>query len=77
MKRDDIVICSQGMIGVLKSDEPGRVTYPDGTWATAWVGYHLSVGPGHEVGSPWSSRRPHVIGSAPGLAAWIESHQCP
>lgn len=69
MKRNDIVVCSRGYVGVLASGERQPVTYPDGNTGLAYVGYHLSA----PVGSPWSSRSPRYIEHAPGLADHIEA----
>jgi hypothetical protein len=51
-----------GLLGIIMSDKPTRVHYPDGKLGRAWVGIHLTDGVGHSIGDPWSSRAPHVVG---------------
>jgi hypothetical protein len=61
-KKGDIVLCSLGCIGLITTDEPIAVIYPDGNKAFAFVGIHLTdkVAP---IGSKWSSRFPKIIGN--------------
>lgn len=48
----DHVVCSQGYYGILTSDKPQHITYPDGNEGEAYVG--ISPINGHS----WSSRHP-------------------
>lgn len=65
-QKGDIAVCSQGYLGLITSDGPQDVTYPDGNTGEAFTGIHLS--PGME-GAPWSSRNPHVLTSLKGIAS--------
>lgn len=58
--RGKVAKCSMGRLGLICSDEPQEITYPDGETGKAWTGVHLE--PGWE-GKPWSSRKPLVLGS--------------
>ncbi len=54
-----IAVCSRGMLGLITKDKPQTVNYGDGKTGTAWVGIHLTG----DIGSPWSSRTPRVVGN--------------
>ncbi len=56
-----MAICSMGLLGLITSEKPERVHYPDGKLGRAWTGIHLTDGVGHFIGDPWSSREPMVI----------------
>jgi hypothetical protein len=56
--RGAIALCSNNKLGIIMSDKPVEVTYPDETKGVAWTGFHLS---GEDFGKPWSSREPNVI----------------
>ena len=57
-----LALCSRGLLGLITEDEPQPVTYADETTGTAYVGVHLSSGENHNIGEPWSSRSPKVVG---------------
>lgn len=59
-RRGAIAVCSKGSIGIITSDEPVEVTYPDGSKSMAWVGLHLTDKIA-KIGEPWSSRTPTVL----------------
>lgn len=58
MLKGTLAVCSRGILGLITSDGPIEVTYPDGTTGVAWTGIRLS---GPDVGGQWSSRRPRVV----------------
>ncbi len=65
-KKGAIAKCGWGTIGVIASDGPVEVTYPDGNKGIAWTGFHLQehhLENGHviKIGDPWSSKKPLVI----------------
>jgi hypothetical protein len=60
-RRGDICLCSLDHLGVITSKGMVEVTYPDGNTGRAYVGVHIWP----EPGTPWSSRTPRIIGSAP------------
>jgi hypothetical protein len=66
MLKGTFAVCSQGILGLITSAGPVEVTYPDGNKGEAWTGIALS---GPNVGAPWSSRRPMVVGFAEELLA--------
>ena len=61
IRKGDIAICGLGTTGLITNPEPQSVTYEDGSTGVAYVGIHLTnmLVP---IGSPWSSRRPIIIG---------------
>lgn len=62
-RKHALALCSKGRLGVITSEGPEPVEYPDGTKGTAWTGYHLPDG------RPWSSRNPQVVGYLDDLAS--------
>jgi len=60
-KKGALAYCSLNCLGLITEDEPQEVTYPDGNKGIAYVGIHLT-GQIAEIGSPWSSRTPRVVG---------------
>ena len=66
MLKGTFAVCSRGILGLITSDEPERVEYPDGTFGVAWTGITLAGG---KVGAPWSSRNPRIVGFAEELLA--------
>lgn len=58
-RRGSLAICSRGYLGVITSDEPGHILYPDGNQGYAYRGIHLSV---EMLGQQWSSRNPVIVG---------------
>lgn len=61
-RKHALAYCSKGRLGIITSDEPEHVDYPDGTKGWAWTGYHV-----HNK-APWSSRNPRVIAYLEDLA---------
>jgi hypothetical protein len=61
IKKGTIAICGIGCLGLITEDEPREIFYPDGNKSTAWVGIHLTD-KACEIGEPWSSRNPIVVG---------------
>jgi len=66
-KKGDLAVCSRGYLGLITSEGPEEVSYPDGTRGQAWTGIHLTWYRGLEYqhtnpGDPWSSRTPTVVG---------------
>ena len=57
-----IAFCSIGRLGLITADTKRKVTYPDKTEGWAWVGIHLTNGPNHHIGDPWSARNPRIVG---------------
>lgn len=55
--RGAIAICSRGIRGLILSEKPKLVTYPDGSSGVSWTGVCLD---GPHAGKPWSSRKPTV-----------------
>lgn len=73
-RRGAIATCSIGSLGLILSEAPEDITYPDGNKGKAWTGIYLAdrtvrwhFGPkqGQDefvtAGSPWSSSKPNVI----------------
>jgi hypothetical protein len=60
-KKGSLALCSLNSLGLITSDAPQEIVYPDGKKGTAWVGIHLTdaVAP---IGSAWCSRSPFVVG---------------
>lgn len=52
-----IARCSLGLLGLVTSDEPELVMYPDGHKGLAWTGIQLTDQYGN-IGKLWSSRDP-------------------
>lgn len=65
-KKGDIGICSLGTIGLITEDYPITITYKDGNQSKAYVGFHLTDKIS-EIGKPWSSRNPKIIGNIDSL----------
>lgn len=60
MLKGCLAVCSQFKLGLITSEAPKKVTYPDGTEGEAWTGIMLSE---PNIGGPWSSRNPIVLGA--------------
>lgn len=64
-KKGAIAKCGLGTIGVIASDGPVEVTYPDGKKGIAWTGFHLQEQVINnrmiKIGDPWSSKNPEVL----------------
>ena len=75
-RKGAIAFCSIGKLGLITSDGPVSVTYPDGNTGLAWTGIQLTDSDGgngppvgattwtpwpSKVGDPWSSRSPRVV----------------
>lgn len=60
IERGTLALCGLGTLGLITSDSPEMIKYPDGNEGMAWLGIHLTdaIAP---VGSPWSSRDPVEI----------------
>ena len=41
---------------------PKCIQYQDKTEGYTFVGVHLTKGDGHQIGDPWASRNPQVVG---------------
>lgn len=54
-----LAFCSRQELGLITSDAPVEVTYPDNSTGLAWTGIHLSEA---KLGEQWSSREPRVVG---------------
>lgn len=63
MMKGKLALCGRGNLGIITNDEKRSVTYADQHVEMAYVGLHLTDGPGHKIGDPWSSRSPMVVGS--------------
>ena len=59
-RRGAVAYCSIGHLGLITSDKPEPVYYPDGMMGLAWTGRH--IWPFEKFGEPWSSRTPDVVG---------------
>lgn len=66
-----VAYCGVGALGLILSEGPVEVEYPDGTKGTAWTGIQLrhdklKMYDGKIVkvvpGTPWSARNPKVVG---------------
>lgn len=60
-QKGSLAFCSKHSLGLITQDAMKEVTYADGSTAMTYVGVHLTdkIAP---MGSPWSSRTPHVCG---------------
>lgn len=56
-RKGAIAVCSRGILGLITSEQPEEVEYPDGNKGVAWTGIQLD----HNPGAPWSSREPKVL----------------
>lgn len=73
MSKFALAYCSGGLLGLITSDAPMEITYPDGNKGVAWTGLQVCGGwidgrGGHmgerfyrAPGTPWSSRTPRII----------------
>ncbi len=62
-KQGDIAYCGHGKLGLITCDQPTQVRYSNGDIGFAWTGIHLTTSGTTEIGCPWSSRNPSVIGN--------------
>ena len=60
--KNKLALCSRGQLGLITHDKRQPVTYPDHSVGMAYVGIHLTDGPGRKVGDPWSARNPIIVG---------------
>ena len=60
-RKGSLAICGIDCLGLITMDEPKTVVYDDGNSGSAYVGIHLTDKIS-EIGSPWSSRNPIVVG---------------
>ncbi len=66
MLKGTFALCGQDILGLITSDGVEEVTYSDGTKGMAYTGIKLS---GPNVGEPWSSRSPRIVGFVEELLA--------
>ena len=60
--KNKLALCSGGQLGLITHDKRQPVSYADHSVGMAYVGIHLTDGPGHKVGDPWSARNPVIVG---------------
>jgi hypothetical protein len=60
--KNKLALCSHGQLGLITDDKRQSVTYVDHSVRMAYVGIHLTDGPGRKVGDPWSARNPMIVG---------------
>jgi hypothetical protein len=60
--KNKLALCSHGQLGLITHDKRQPVTYVDHSVGMAYVGIHLTDGPGRKVGDPWSARNPIIVG---------------
>jgi hypothetical protein len=58
-RKGAIAKCSRGGIGIIESNGPVEVTYPDGSEGMAWAGRYIY--PPEKFGEGWCSRDPEVV----------------
>lgn len=61
IRKGTLALCGLGCLGLITEDQPKEITYGDGNKGVAYVGIHLTDKI-TKVGSPWSSRKPKVVG---------------
>lgn len=68
IRKGSLALCGLGTLGLITSEGPHLVKYPNGGEGMAWIGIHLTdaIAP---VGSPWSSRNPIEVGHVDGYVA--------
>ena len=69
-----IAICGAGALGLILHEKKQKVTYPNGSTGEAYVGIHLTneIAP---IGSPWSSRKPLIIGHMTAIPEFVRALQ--
>ena len=60
--KNKLALCSRGQLGLITHDKRQPVMYADHSVGMAYVGIHLTDGPGRKAGDPWSARDPIVVG---------------
>jgi hypothetical protein len=60
--KNKLALCSRGQLGLITHDKRQPVTYADHSVGMAYVGIHLTDGPGRKAGDPWSARNPIIVG---------------
>jgi len=60
--KNKLALCSGGQLGLITHDKRQPVSYADHSVGMAYVGIHLTDGPGRKVGDPWSARNPVIVG---------------
>jgi hypothetical protein len=60
--KNKLALCSHGQLGLITHDKRQPVTYVDHSVGMAYVGIHLTDGPGRKIGDPWSARNPVIVG---------------
>ena len=69
IRKGCIARCSLGLLGLVTSNKPELVTYPDGNKGMAWTGIHITNVVGL-LGEPWSSRDPKLVAAASTIENW-------
>jgi hypothetical protein len=67
--KNKLALCSHGQLGLITHDKRQPVTYVDHSVGMAYVGIHLTDGPGRKVGDPWSARNPIIVGELSSIPA--------
>ncbi len=60
-REGSFALCSLDSLGLIISNGPVEIVYPDGSQGLTWVGIHLTAKIA-SVGAPWSSRSPRIVG---------------
>jgi hypothetical protein len=60
--KNKLALCSRGRLGLITQDKRQPVTYADHSVGMAYVGIHLTDGPGRKAGDQWSSPNPTIVG---------------
>lgn len=72
-RKGSLAFCGLNCLGLITSDRKKKVRYDDGKFGYAWTGIHLTDKIA-EIGSPWSSRTPRVIGHVESMAGGDDSN---
>lgn len=68
-RKGAVAFCKRGYLGLITSEKPEEITYPDGNKGMAWLGVQLTDKPPFSsdwkgptgMGTLWSSRFPTVM----------------
>ena len=74
-RRGALAICGIGTLGLIMTKDPVLVEYPDGNSGMAWSGIHLTSKV-CEIGTPWSSRNPVVVGYVEDIPTLLDALDC-
>lgn len=69
-KRGDVAVCRHGYIGLITCDQPETERAGNDVGAEIWVGVQLTTKNGRQVGGPWQSRQPTVLGTMAEVLAY-------